>query len=36
VVAPHGLTLLEIGYPKDDELAGQAEKARNMRSLDEN
>jgi tRNA pseudouridine38-40 synthase len=36
VVAPHGLTLLEIGYPADSELASQAEKARNMRSLDSN
>ena len=36
VVAPHGLTLLEIGYPADSELRGQAEKARNMRSLDSN
>ena len=36
VVAPHGLTLLEIGYPADSDLATQAEKARNMRSLDSN
>ena len=36
VVAPHGLTLLEIGYPADSDLAAQAEKARNMRSLDSN
>jgi len=32
----HGLTLIEIGYPADDELAAQAERARNMRTLDEN
>ena len=36
VVAPHGLTLLGIGYPPDDQLAAQAEKAQNLRSLDEN
>lgn len=36
VVAAHGLTLIEIGYPEQSEMAGQAEKARNMRSLDEN
>ncbi len=34
-VEPHGLTLIEIGYPADSKLAAQAEKARNMRSLDE-
>jgi tRNA pseudouridine38-40 synthase len=32
----HGLTLIEIGYPADDELEAQAERARNMRTLDEN
>ncbi len=31
-----GLTLIEIGYPADDQLAEQAERARNMRTLDEN
>jgi tRNA pseudouridine38-40 synthase len=36
VVSPHGLTLLRIGYPADDQLAAQAEKAQNLRSLDEN
>jgi tRNA pseudouridine38-40 synthase len=36
VVAPNGLTLIEIGYPADSELAAQAEKARNFRTLDEN
>ncbi len=36
VVSPHGLSLLAIGYPPDDQLAAQAEKAQNMRSLDEN
>lgn len=36
VVAPNGLTLIEIGYPADDQLAAQAEKARNFRTLDEN
>mgnify|MGYP000095912408 CR=1 FL=1 len=32
----HGLTLIEIGYPADDELEAQAERARNLRTLDEN
>ncbi|MEN9342478.1 MAG: hypothetical protein RIR24_65 [Actinomycetota bacterium] len=36
VVSPHGLTLLRIGYPADDLLAEQAEKAQNLRTLDEN
>jgi tRNA pseudouridine38-40 synthase len=36
VVSPHGLSLLGIGYPPDDQLAAQAEKAQNLRSLDEN
>ncbi len=36
VVSPHGLTLLGIGYPADELLAAQAEKAQNLRSLDEN
>jgi len=36
VVSPHGLSLLKIGYPADDLLAAQAEKAQNLRTLDEN
>ena len=36
VVSPHGLSLLKIGYPADDQLAEQAEKAQNLRTLDEN
>lgn len=36
VVSPHGLSLLGIGYPPDEQLAAQAEKAQNLRSLDEN
>lgn len=36
VVSPHGLSLLKIGYPADDQLAAQAEKAQNLRTLDEN
>ena len=36
VLGPQGLSLIEVGYPKDSRLALQAEKARNMRSLDEN
>ena len=32
----HGLTLIEIGYPADNELEAQAERARNLRTLDEN
>lgn len=35
-VEPHGLTLVEVGYPADSKLAAQADKARNMRTLDEN
>lgn len=35
VVAPTGLTLTKISYPRDSLLAKQAEKARNMRSADE-
>jgi tRNA pseudouridine38-40 synthase len=31
VLAPHGLTLEEVGYPSDDELAARAEEARNTR-----
>lgn len=33
VVAPHGLTLEEVGYPADDDLAGQAASARRLRTL---
>ncbi len=33
VVPPHGLTLEEVGYPRDDELAGRAAEARRMRTL---
>jgi tRNA pseudouridine38-40 synthase len=33
VVHPHGLTLEEVGYPPDPELAAQAEAARVVRSL---
>jgi tRNA pseudouridine38-40 synthase len=36
VVGPEGLSLIEVGYPKHSRLAAQAEKARNLRSLDEN
>jgi tRNA pseudouridine38-40 synthase len=35
VQPPHGLTLIEVGYPSDDKLAAQAEMAKNMRTLDE-
>lgn len=35
-VEPHGLTLVGVGYPPNDQLAAQAEKARNLRTLDEN
>jgi tRNA pseudouridine38-40 synthase len=33
VVPPHGLTLEEVGYPPDDELAVQAERSRVVRTL---
>jgi tRNA pseudouridine38-40 synthase len=33
VVPAHGLTLEEVGYPPDDELAAQAEAARRVRTL---
>jgi tRNA pseudouridine38-40 synthase len=33
VVRPHGLTLEEVGYPPDDELAAQAVRARVVRTL---
>lgn len=32
----HGLTLIEIGYPDDHELANQATITKNLRSIDEN
>jgi tRNA pseudouridine38-40 synthase len=35
VVPAHGLTLEEVGYPPDDELAAQAEASRRMRSLED-
>jgi tRNA pseudouridine38-40 synthase len=33
VVRPHGLTLEEVGYPPDGELAARNAAARNRRSL---
>lgn len=33
VVPAHGLTLVEVGYPPDDELAAQAEATRRVRTL---
>jgi tRNA pseudouridine38-40 synthase len=33
VAPPHGLTLVEVGYPPDDELAARAELTRARRSL---
>ncbi len=33
VVPPHGLTLEEVGYPPDEELADRAKHARNVRTL---
>ena len=33
VAPPHGLTLEEVTYPADDELAAQAERARTTRRL---
>jgi tRNA pseudouridine38-40 synthase len=35
VVPPHGLTLEEVGYPPDDELAAQAEASRRLRTLED-
>lgn len=35
VVAAHGLTLEEVGYPADDELAAQAEAARRVRTMED-
>jgi len=35
VVHAHGLTLEEVGYPADDDLAGQAERARVIRTLED-
>ena len=34
VVHAHGLTLEEVGYPEDHDLAAQAERAREVRTLD--
>ena len=34
VVEPHGLVLVEVGYPGEDKLAEQAIQARNIRTLD--
>jgi tRNA pseudouridine38-40 synthase len=31
VVPPHGLTLEEVGYPRDEELAARAGRARSRR-----
>jgi tRNA pseudouridine38-40 synthase len=36
VLGGRGLSLIEVGYPRDSKLAEQAEKARKLRSLDEN
>ena len=33
VVRPHGLTLEEVGYPPDDQLAARSRAARNLRTL---
>ena len=33
VVQSHGLTLEEVGYPADEELAARAEESRRVRSL---
>jgi len=33
VVRPHGLTLEEVGYPPDDELAARARQSRTLRTL---
>ena len=35
VVPAHGLTLEEVGYPPDDELAGRADAARRLRTLED-
>jgi tRNA pseudouridine38-40 synthase len=35
VVPPHGLTLEEVGYPPDHELAAQAEASRRFRTLED-
>jgi tRNA pseudouridine38-40 synthase len=36
VLGPRGLSLIEVGYPRDSKLAEQAEKARRLRSLGKN
>jgi tRNA pseudouridine38-40 synthase len=33
VAPPHGLTLLGVDYPPDEELAARAERTRNVRQL---
>jgi tRNA pseudouridine38-40 synthase len=33
VVRPHGLTLEEVGYPADEDLAARSRAARNLRVL---
>jgi tRNA pseudouridine38-40 synthase len=33
VVPPHGLTLEEVGYPADEDLAARAHDARRVRTL---
>jgi len=35
VVAPHGLTLIEIGYVADEEMAAQAARTKDMRTLED-
>ena len=35
VQPPHGLTLIEVGYPPNDQLAAQAEMVKNMRTLED-
>jgi len=35
VVPAHGLTLEEVGYPPDDELAPRADAARRQRTLED-
>jgi tRNA pseudouridine38-40 synthase len=32
VVAPHGLTLVAVGYPPDADLAGRAARTRRLRT----
>jgi tRNA pseudouridine38-40 synthase len=35
VVGPEGLSLIQVGYPANKDLATQAEKARNFRTLED-